>query len=510
MKAFLMYRDRDFDLQEGLPASQDAPTQDLALDTLFEAMASGDKFLLQVARTAVLASAGDLDTIHYRQGILKDCLRNPSIVRAIYDIAVEAIERERKVYLGIFSKSPGTILHRSVEVLQMLAVMLKRLRSVADSHAGEFESEGFTRCFAMLRRELDDAYFTTIRDHLAELKFNDGILVSAELAKGNKGANYVLRKLQDKDKSWLAWFMARREPVHILHLHPRDEAGARALSELRDRGINLVANAVAQSVDHILSFLRMLRAELGFYITCLNLHGRLVAKGEPTCFPLPADAGDRRYSVAGLYDICLSLTLAQTTVSNDVDADGRDFVVITGANRGGKSTFLRSVGVAQLMMQCGMFVPARSFRASICDGLFTHFKREEDTAMKSGKLDEELGRMSVIVDRVKPHSLLLLNESFAATNEREGSEIARQITGALLQGRIRIFYVTHLYAFAHQCCRDQTGDTLFLRAERRPDGARTFRVVEGEPLQTSYGQDLYDRILSAGTRGDHRIEKVVA
>ena len=70
-------------------------------------------------------------------------------------------------------------------------------------------------------------------------------------------------------------------------------------------------------------------------------------------------------------------------------------MVITGANQGGKSIFLRSIGVAQLMMQCGMFVPAEVFCASVCDGVSTHFKkREEDPTMTKGKLEEELSRMS--------------------------------------------------------------------------------------------------------------------
>jgi DNA mismatch repair ATPase MutS len=55
--------------------------------------------------------------------------------------------------------------------------------------------------------------------------------------------------------------------------------------------------------------------------------------------------------------------------------------------------------------------------------LFTHYKREEDTAMESGKFDEELSRMSTIVDELTPDAMVLFNESFAATNEREGSEI---------------------------------------------------------------------------------------
>jgi DNA mismatch repair ATPase MutS len=181
-------------------------------------------------------------------------------------------------------------------------------------------------------------------------------------------------------------------------------------------------------------------------------------------------------------------------VGNDVNADNKDLFIITGANQGGKSVFLRSIGLAQLMMQCGMFVPAESFCANTCGGLFTHYKREEDTAMKSGKLDEELGRMSDIVDHIAPDGMVLFNESFAATNEREGSEIARQIVSALLEKQIKVFFVTHQYEFAQSMVNRNTGGAIFLRAERQADGKRTFRLVEGEPLQTSYGKDLYDNI----------------
>ena len=111
-------------------------------------------------------------------------------------------------------------------------------------------------------------------------------------------------------------------------------------------------------------------------------------------------------------------------------------------------------------------------------GLFTHYKREEDAAMKSGKFDEELARMSDIVDHLTPNSMLLFNESFAATNDREGSEIARQIVCALLESRIKVFFVTHLYEPAYGMSKSEAEDTLFLRAERKADGTRTFKLVE--------------------------------
>jgi len=149
-----------------------------------------------------------------------------------------------------------------------------------------------------------------------------------------------------------------------------------------------------------------------------------------------------------------------------------------------------------MMMQAGMFVPAESFHAEICTGIFTHFKREEDHSMRSGKFDEELRRMSQIVDSLKPDSMVLFNESFAATNEREGSEVSRQIVSALVEKQIRVLFVTHLHEFSQSLYDRSLENALFLRAERMPDGERTFRMEEGKPLQTSFGPDLYTRIFS--------------
>jgi DNA mismatch repair ATPase MutS len=186
--------------------------------------------------------------------------------------------------------------------------------------------------------------------------------------------------------------------------------------------------------------------------------------------------------------------MKRKVVGNDANADHKDLLMITGANQGGKSVFLRSMGLAQLMMQCGMFVPAESFCANGCRALFTHYKREEDATMKSGKFDEELGRLSAIVDHISPDSMVLFNESLAATNEREGSEIARQIVSALLDRHIKVLFVTHLYELARGFYERGMTNAIFLRAERLADGTRTFHLTEGEPLQTSYGQDVYREV----------------
>lgn len=494
MKVFLMHPDQDFKPVPELPFNETALTEDLELNTLFNAMALDDEFLLDVAKQAIFSRLDAPEEIYYCQAILKDCLKNPAVVREIYSIPLESIENKHRHWLGILTRYPSGVLSSAVQMLEMFVELLKKLKRIADEHAGEFESDGFRRFFAMIQQELNDEYFGVVESHLKTLKFRRGILVSAQLGNGNEGTNYILRKTNHANQHWLKRAFGKRTQSYSYTLHPRDDAGARALGELRDRGVNLVANAVAQSTDHIDSFLNMLRLELAFYIGCLNLSEGLARLGEPIAFPQPFPSDERHHSFTGLYDICLALTVERQVVGNDVNAEGIDLVMITGANQGGKSTFLRSLGLSQLMMECGMFVPAESFRANLCKGLFTHYKREEDTTMTSGKFDEELGRMSVIIENIKPNSLVLFNESFAATNEREGSEIARQIVNALLEKRIKVFYVTHLYELAHGFHARQMENAIFLRAERRSDGGRTYKLMEAEPLQTSFGVDAYNKI----------------
>jgi DNA mismatch repair ATPase MutS len=351
MKVFLMYQNRDFDLNQELPVSEQALIQDLELNTLFEAMAQEDKFLLQVAKEAILTNLYDSNTILYRQDILKDCLKYSSVIREIYDIAVQSLESKKGHYWSMFSHSPDSVLYGSVEIMQILADMLKKVKNIADEHADQFESEGFKRFFAMLLEELNEEYFASIRQHLKDLKFSDGVLISAELTDGNKGTNYILRKSPDQKQSWMQRIFSQKVPEYSFYIAERDESGMKALSKIRDRGVNLVANALAQSVDHITSFFNMLRTELAFYVGCLNLSEQLTQMGEPMSFPIPTDSKKLRHSFKGLYDVCLALTLKQKVVGNDINADSKDIMIITGANQGGKSTFLRSVGLAQMMMQ---------------------------------------------------------------------------------------------------------------------------------------------------------------
>ncbi|OHV05166.1 MutS-related protein [Mycobacterium talmoniae] len=508
MRVRLLDPERDVTLEPRLPWHlADLIDDDLELRRLYKAMANDDAFLLDIAQKVVPLTVTDPDVITYRQQVLADCLANRAVVQEMYDIAFDGAEVRRKVFLGgLAYRDPQAILRRSVRMLEYLRDNLKQLRSLADRHADQFRSAGFGQLLAMVREQLADDYLRQLDEQLAELQLPRGVLLSAQLGLGNKGQRHILH--QPPHRSWWDKLTGGHDGYGFT-LDERDETGAQALAELAGHALNDVANIVTQSADHVQGFFERLRTELAFYLGCANLHDRLTDSGVPTCFPVPTPAGHPRFGCRGLRDVGLCLATDNEIVGNDVDADGKSLIMVTGANEGGKSTFLRSVGAAQVMMQAGMFVAAESFSADVRDAVFTHFKREEDTTMAHGKLDEELARISEIADFIGSGSLLLCNESFASTNEREGSQIARDVTRAMVECGIKVVFVTHLYDLAHSMHTRRDPASLFLRAERRPDGARTFRLRPGEPKPTSHGEDSFRRVFGIGAPGqvaDQQVE----
>ncbi|MFI7190102.1 DNA mismatch repair protein [Nocardia nova] len=501
MKVLLLHPDRDFDPEADLPGNAADLRQDLELDRLLDVMARNDEFLFGVCEHALLNGLRDPAQIRYRQEALRDSLTQIDTVIGMYNIVFEALAEERKHWLyrsSMYRPPANRLIDRSISLLSLFLDALVRVRDLAAAHRAEFHSPAYLHLFDTLSTELSDTYVDTAREHLSRLRFAHGTHFSLRLEKGCGSTDYILRRANST--GWLdrlGQLATRDADSYTFRIPDRDLTGLDALSELRGRAIMEVAETLNRSTEHVTAFLRQLRVELGFYIGCFHLHRELHAKHEPLCYPTVADIGAHTMTCRGLYDPCLALSVDAPVVGNDVDADAKTLIMVTGANQGGKSTFLRSAGIAQLMMQAGMFVPATQFRANVRDGVYTHFKREEDQTMTHGKFDEELVRMSELIDHMSGDALLLCNESFASTNEREGSAIARDVIGALTDAGMKIYYVTHMYDLASSLHARGDDEHLFLRAERRDDGTRSFRILAAPPLPTSFGDDVYRRIFGA-------------
>lgn len=154
---------------------------------------------------------------------------------------------------------PDWVLRLSLELNESLLDTVRKLREMADAHGHRFVSDGSPRSTKVSQRGL-------YKRPLGERQ--QGIRLRPPSSATGRG-------------TWLTRLLNWQPPPYSFSLDPRDEGGARALSELQDRGISLVARAVAQSADHVSSFFSMLRTELAFYVGCVNLHEELVGKGEP-------------------------------------------------------------------------------------------------------------------------------------------------------------------------------------------------------------------------------------
>src|SRR6185437_7115822 len=342
--------------------------------------------------------------------------------------------------------NPVGLLRRSVRILEVLTETLRQLSALANEYADQFGSAGFRQLLAMLTDQLADEYLARIDQYLNEFQLPRGVLLSAQIGLGNRGEHHVLHE-PPRRGTWSRLTGSHKDRRSFV-VDYDDLSGAQALNKLSGYAVSDVANTLTQTAERLQYFFGRLRSELGFYLGCVNLHDELTKRRIPTCFPVPLPMMPPRFDCRDLRDVGLCLTTGKKVNGNDVDANGKTLIVITGANEGGKSTFLRSVGAAQVMMQAGMFVTAKAFSANVRAGVFTHFKREEDALLLHGKLEEELARMSALVEHIGPTSLLLCNESFASTNELEGSQIARDVVSAMVESGVRVFVVTHLYDLA--------------------------------------------------------------
>lgn len=219
----------------------------------------------------------------------------------------------------------------------------------------------------------------------------------------------------------------------------------------------------------------------------------------------PESGKDRVYTEAhGVYNPLLALAHLQDKldiVRNDLIFDEEHCTyILTGANRGGKTTITVAVGLLFVFAQGGIYVPGTTFKYVPVDCIFTHFPADEDQTMDLGRLGEECKRFREIYGDATGNSLLLLNETFSTTSFEEGYFIARDAVKAILSKGTRTIYNTHM----HKLARDleeinaetegcgmpgvkAKAQSLIVRSD---GGNRSFKIAVAPPEGTSYAEDI--------------------
>jgi DNA mismatch repair protein MutS len=246
--------------------------------------------------------------------------------------------------------------------------------------------------------------------------------------------------------------------------------------------------------------------ELAFLLGGARLAERLQRAGLPTCRPALLDADSRSTWLEDAYDPVLALRLlpSVTVVTNPAafDATQARVWVLSGPNRGGKTTYIRAVGLAHVLGQAGLHVAARSGRLSSVDAIFTHFPALETARPGMGRLDDEAERLGAIFRQATPHSLVLLNEALAGTSSFEAVDLASGVVRGLRFLGARAIYVTHLHELAAAVAdinATTPGDALVGSLVAEPGATagelqvRTFRIRPGAPHGQSFAADIAEQ-----------------
>jgi DNA mismatch repair protein MutS len=192
----------------------------------------------------------------------------------------------------------------------------------------------------------------------------------------------------------------------------------------------------------------------------------------------------------GRHPVVERFYLDEPFVPNDLRLDAAErFMVLTGPNMAGKSTYLRQAALLALLAQAGQFVPARRAAVGLVDRIFTRIGAADDLSRGRSTFLVEMTETADIVNNATPRSLILLDEVGRGTSTYDGLSLAWAVAEYLAENvNARTLFATHYHELAALAeggrgvvnytvaVREAGGKVHFLRRVQRGVASRSYGI----------------------------------
>lgn len=443
------------------------------------------------------------DVIRYRQAQFHDLMTVPGladVLRKTREYIGQLRELSRK--RAALGSTTEDILYSFGEVSLFLD-MIRDLTAAADA-LPPLSSEGLCALFDLLRHMAADEHFSDISVLIEKLQ--KGIKMPCSITLGlNLDVTFGVHEagvvsINDDyytNSGFFATVFGKKASegdlkVFMPLVSPEASAGFESVvyNALNTTISRSFAKARAQLLSYIretVSALYPLYDDLTFLLTGYDFLASLAEKRLTVCDP----AQGTTLSAKKLKNPALLAKMKSydITASDILPHDDVTIRLITGPNAGGKSVFLRSVGIAALLAALGLPVPAEACTLPAFSAVYCHFPAKDSA--DDSRLVEECKTMRAVLDAADEHSLILMDETFSGTNSSEGAVIAAEVIKTLQSRHIPTFYSTHLHDLADQIpvFNTRLPHVLPLSAGYE-DGKRTYRIVEGNADRFSYAMEI--------------------
>ncbi|GCC35757.1 hypothetical protein chiPu_0014245 [Chiloscyllium punctatum] len=188
----------------------------------------------------------------------------------------------------------------------------------------------------------------------------------------------------------------------------------------------------------------------------------------------------------GQHPILEKISMEKPVANNTYISDENNFVIVTGPNMSGKSTYLKQIALCQIIAQIGSFVPAEYASFRIADQIFTRIGVDDDIETNSSTFMKEMKEVTYIMHNATDKSLIIIDELGRGTSTEEGIGICHAVCEFLLSFKAFTLFATHFLEVCHL-------DALYPNVENNH-----FEVQHNRSRTGNCSKIVYTYILSKG------------